>query len=228
MRLLGVDAQTNFDLAEDQIARLDASVINSTNIAQFLTRINLKKYFDKVYPDPRDADAAWLEIWGKVSALFAESNFKEAATCVCGADPTRVFRAYEQDALLRNKHVKIINGRTSQLFRDFGTLGAEEAFRLICLTELLEIRKHAQNAKTPEAWKDYHQRRRAFLVQFGTMRMNAAPLSSEEKLGLKQSKREILALHKITAIQETLSTDDSVPSHPACRMALSERHAAFH
>ncbi len=66
--------------------------------------------------------------------------------------------------MLDGEHLKILNKRKADLFRDFRALGKEEVQRLMSLAYLLELRAYAIARKDDKALALYRRQRSYFLV----------------------------------------------------------------
>ena len=218
----------NWKRAADEATRHGASRIDNTKAFALLNAANLKTYFVGFYgAGSDDIPLAELQVWGFTSERFASGKFEEVVTVVCGADPERAFRAYEQAAILRNPHVKIANKRDIQLFRDFDAIDPYEAFRLFCVTELLELRKYAQKKGTKKAWREYRMRRRFFLEERRDTLKAMLGMSPEAKAEIKRQKHNVLVCHRIQAIETALlSATPSVPQHTTTTLATT--HCGCH
>ncbi len=188
--------RSNWKRAHEQVTRLKAGWLDDTKADKFLRAADLKNYFGGFYGSDTDAVVdAETAVWGYVSERLASGKFREAKTNVCAADPERVFRVYEQPALMRNPHVKKINRYPIQMFRDFTAINPYEAYRLICITELFEARRYAQRKGTKKAWQDYRMRRKCFLEDRHDMLAVISKMPDADRAEIKRQKREALAVY---------------------------------
>lgn len=123
------------------------SRINNTKAAKELNKHNLTAYFTKYYSHTKPhatnkeiddfTNAAYAEVWRGLSELFAKREFRHAATAVCGADRSRVFVKDELPALVNTSHLETINGIDFDAVRRiYKEVSPDEAFRLVCLSEI--------------------------------------------------------------------------------------------
>ena len=188
----------NWQRSKNQAENLGGRRIDDTKIGAFLSKLDLRSYFREFYGANNPAiNEAELKVWGCASTEFMRAKFRLVETAVCGAGPERVFRKYEIDGVVKNRRVRSANNRPMQLFADFYAISPYETYRLFCLTELLEARRHASKENTKATWSDYRERRRFFVlerkfeIQYG-LKIPAA-LRDEIKL----SKKHILTIHSL-------------------------------
>lgn len=152
----GLSLQMAKDIAAAE--GFDVSRINDTEAAKALNLHKLEKYFtpyfEKEFPSATVGEieelqnAAYAEVWGGISELFAKRAFRHAATAVCGASPSRVFIKDELPVLVDTDHLKTINGiRFEAIKRIYNEVSPDEAFKLICLSEINFVysRTHVKN-----------------------------------------------------------------------------------
>ena len=168
---------TNNDIRSSDMAfEYGASRINDTTAGITLNGIKLDPHFrpilEKIYSDPdelRDAvNDAYATVWGGISELFADLDFKTAATAVCGAGQDRVFVKDELPVLVRNPHVRTINEIDMDAVRRmYNEVSPDEAFRLVCLSELSITLRKAQATGVPptEGWTDFFERHFFYSVE---------------------------------------------------------------
>ncbi len=211
----------NWLRSQIQAKRLGGRRLDDTEVGQFLATFDFETYFTDHYGlDRRAKEQAELQVWGCGSEEFMKAKFRELATAVCAADPERVFRKYEIAAVLKNRRVKIINNRPVQLFKDFQKIHPDEAYRLFCLTELLEARRYAQKENTKEAWDDYRERRCLFMLD--RQYAPATKLSPIEFEKIKEQKRVALTAHSMSMLTKSLMAG---PKRAARRPRVtSKRH----
>ena len=161
-----IDYDRNGVRSEELAARLGGSRINDTWIAQQLDKRPLRDYFEKVYaPLVKDfkklndvRQAAYNTVWGGVSTLFAKLPFKEIATAVCGAAKKQVFYRYELSELVANPHIEVCNEIPMEAVRRmYNEVSKDEAFNLVCLSELRMAFRYASGAATRpiHAWQNF-------------------------------------------------------------------------
>jgi len=223
LKRLRYNVRTNWKRAQDQVTRLGASWIDDTATAKFLINTQLRNYFADFYGADTDAIVnAETKVWGFASENFVSGDFKAVATAVCGADTTRVFRKYEQAALLKNPHVEVANGRPIGIFKDFDAVDPYEAFRLFCVTELLEIRGHAQKKNTKKAWQDYRMRRKFFMNERRDT-LKTFSLSADIKAKIKQQKKNILTTYSLAKMGDIVPALATTPV-PTVKIVASGVH----
>ena len=144
-RILFFDLTDNTSLSEMMAGDLDASRVNDTEAAKFLSNQKLNEYFEpqfagicKTRDELRDAlNDAYATVWGGISELFAKRDFRHVATAVCGADRCRVFIRDELHPLIDNKSVETTNGIFhAAVVEMFYRVGQDAAFDLICRSEI--------------------------------------------------------------------------------------------
>jgi|GEM_PF-1619312 len=213
----------------------NASRINDTQAAKFLGAQELDDYFTPVlspkYPDPANLmkalDAAYAEVWGGISELFAEMSFQRAATAVCGAAQNRIFLKDEFPALIGNPHLETINDIDMQAVRDmFRDVGVGEAFNLLCLSELKMAYRHAEtDLKSPiTAWNDYFERLTLYETERGETQKTAAALSPSQE----RRKQEIMAKFNLASLYATSPRSWGGPIIPAPSLSLTVQKPTPH
>jgi hypothetical protein len=157
--------------SEDQANRLSAKRIDDTFMGKNVGKRNLRKYFLASYGgDLAEANKAIVEVWAFLSREFVKTAFNHAATAVCGADETRVFRAHELRVAIYNPFAETINGIPVARIQDAYKAGGEyAAFRKICQGELALARQWVRDAKPGAekiaAMEDYRARRKFFIME---------------------------------------------------------------
>ena len=155
--------------SSDMAFEYGASRINDTTAGITLNGVKFKPHFRdilaKMHSDPDDLDdavnAAYAEVWGGISELFADLDFKTAATAVCGAGQDRVFVKDELPVLVRNPNIQTINEIDMDAVRRmYNEVSPDEAFRLVCLSELSMTLRKAQATGVPptKGWTDFFER----------------------------------------------------------------------
>ncbi len=216
VKRIGAGFLNNWFHSRDQARDLGGKRIGDTETGKFLEAVDLEIYFIDFYGKrKKPRENASFSVWCLASREFMKARFREVATAVCGADPKRVFRKVEVKWLLKNRQVELINKRPIQLFRDFHAIDAYEAFRLFCLTELLESKKHATAVNTPEAWRSYRERRMFFIVERQETIENAPAMTPDEVAEIKQRKLRILTAYSLKSAIAIMSGAVSTPSIPA-------------
>lgn len=159
-----ISSDLNGKRSEELAIRLSGSRINDTWIAKKLSKIYLDDYFRPVYAKfVKDFSkmgsvlkAAYNTVWGGVSTEFAKLPFKEIATAVCGAAKKQVFYRYELPELVANPHIEVCNEIPMDAVRRmYNEVGKDEAFNLVCLSELQMTFRYASGAATRpiHAWQ---------------------------------------------------------------------------
>ncbi len=213
---------SNWHHSKDQARIQDGKRIDDTVTGKFLEAADLEIYFIDFYGSRRKPrEKASFSVWAMASTEFMKSRFHEVATAVCGAAPERVFRKVEVRWLLRNRTVGLINKRPVQLFKDFYAISPYEAFRLFCITELLEAKKYAYSENTPEAWRSYQERRMFFMAERQETIENAAPIAPAELAEIKQRKLRLLTAHSLQTAIAVIR--DSAPSVPASQNNIKSK-----
>ncbi|MCL2469169.1 MAG: hypothetical protein FWF24_02930 [Alphaproteobacteria bacterium] len=183
--------------------RLHASRINDTWIARNLSKEKRANYFQPVYEKlikhPDDSakldevlQAAYNTVWGGVSIEFAKLPFKEIATAVCGAAKKQVFFRYELPVLVQNPHIQACNEIPMDAVRRmYNEVGKDEAYNLICLSELRMAFRYASGfVPSPHlAWKDFVDR----IYFHRDERFHTAPKRSPLTTEQEQRKQQIIA-----------------------------------
>lgn len=208
--------------SEDLASRLDCSRINDTWIAQQLEKKPLLHYFDKVYAplvkDFKKLDAvvraAYNTVWGGVSTEFARLPFKEIATAVCGAAKKQVFYRYELPELVANPHIAVCNEIPMEaVLRLYNEVGKDEAFNLVCLSELRMTFRHASGYATRpiHAWQDFVDRTHFYQGERAATHATRKPLTVDQK----QRKQKIIKEFGLDALFATSPASWGGPVTPA-------------
>jgi hypothetical protein len=220
--------------AAAQAVRSRSTAIEHTEVGRYLGSLDksrsIYRYFDKHYAKRyglgsgeafREADRVMRE----ASREFIRAAFGHVATAVCGAAFDRIFFEVELPAMVENRAIKSVNGIPTDLVREFYRLDPYEAFRLICLAELLEARRYAK-AATPskakrQAKRDYRERLSFFRRERREAMPHTLATPADETLYRKLSKRRILARYNLMADMAAIVGDDPVPVPAPRRMARS-------
>jgi len=216
--------RSNHDRSLSMAIELGASRIDDTQAHLSLGGHNLDDYFTptlaKLYPDPDDfskaLDSAYAEVWGGLSELFAELDFKTVATAVCGAGQDRVFVKDELPILIKNKHIQKINGIDMQAVRDlYNEVSPDEAFKLICLAELkMTFMKAKKATKSPvDVWNDFYERERFYREERKLPRLVIAPPTVEQEA----RRKEIIAKYGLKDLYAKAPSDWGGPVVPRPR-----------
>lgn len=204
----------NWARSQLQAKKFNGRRIDDTKIGKLLAKLDLETYFIDFYgKDLKAIEKAEMEVWGFASKEFMRAQFRTVATAVCGAEEGRVFRKYEIDSVVRNRRVKTANNIPMQLFKDFHSIGEYEVFRLFCLSELLQARRTAQKENTLEAWMDYQERRKFFILERQYEIKNASPIPDVIRDLIRLQKRQALLASAMPKIKRAISG----PSKPAAR-----------
>lgn len=138
------------------------------------------------------------------SEMFINIAHGDVETCVCGADPNKVFCTTEMPALMNNRRITEINGVDIEIFRKVYFSGEpnakRETFLMICEAELSLIHERAMNATGEKAaflMADYETRKQFFDM---------------DKVVTAEEAREE-ALKKMTATKTEI--EGPAPSRPA-------------
>lgn len=218
--IIGGSGRSNHNRSLSMAIEMGASRIDDTQAYLFLDRHELEDYFrpefEKKYPARKLKKAfsvAYAEVWGGLSELFAELNFKTVATAVCGAGQDRVFVKDELPVLIRNKHIQTINGIDMHAVRDlYNEVSPDEAFKLICFAELkMTFMKADKGAKRPiEAWNDFYERERFYREERKLPRLVIAPPTVEQEA----RRKEIIAKYGLEDMYATAPSDWGGPVVP--------------
>lgn len=216
--------KANHGRSLDMAIEMGASRIDDTQAYLSLGGHNLDDYFRPVlaplYPNPKKLDeainAAYAEVWGGLSELFAELDFKTVATAVCGAGQDRVFVKDELPILIKNKHIQKINGIDMHAVRDlYNEVSPDEAFKLICLAELkMTFMKAKKATKSPvDVWNDFYERERFYREERKLPRLVIAPPTVEQEA----RRKEIIAKYGLEDLYATAPSDWGGPVVPRPR-----------
>lgn len=232
--------RVNRTRAIEQAARTHSTMIDHTRVGRFLARIagnkNVYQYFiakyEKVYgPKSKAGSEEADKVMREVSRLFMKTLFGRVATAVCGASVDRIFFSVELPALAMNEKVETINGLPAGMVTEFYRLDPYEAYRLICLAELIEARRYAEAAKSSvdgaAAREDYRERRSLFVHERRDM-IRANALSRADAEQLKLARRRISARYTLLREIATMGsgTADFVP-RPTRSFARGGIHAVM-
>jgi hypothetical protein len=186
----------NHDRAFKQAAWELTKLIDQTKIGEFVEHydqigirefLNVYQYFNhwaKEDPTLTNGDPDWAfkcadRVMRHTSKKFAEAISGDTFTAVCGAGLNKVFFEVELPALVANFKVTSINGVPMDLVRDLYNADPYQAFRLICIAELQEVKQNAQKTGKKEDWDDYKTRRKFFALERTNRRATApAPMAS--------------------------------------------------
>ncbi|MGE0108879.1 MAG: hypothetical protein AB7S81_03830 [Bdellovibrionales bacterium] len=196
--------------SEQMAARLDGSRINDTWIWEKLSAIPLASYFERVYlpllKDPSKIrnvlKGAYNTVWGGISKEFAKLPFREIATAVCGAAKKQVFYRYELPELVANPHIQICNEIPMEAVRRmYNEVGKDEAFNLVCLSELrMTFRYAAGTATRPiRAWQDFVDRTHFYHGERTATASTCAPLTADQE----NRKQQIITDFGLNALYTT-------------------------
>lgn len=223
--------------ARIQARRSHFAMIDHTRVGQYLGKINYSgnvyKYFAKKYArrygdDSEEAFAEADKVMRVASREFMKASFGHVATAVCGAATDRIFYEVELPAMVENKAIETINGLPAELVRDFCRLDLYEAFRLICLAELLEARRYAKVAKPSrlkqQAKRDYRERL-GFFVRERRTTSHRPRATADEAAHLKLAKKRIVARYKI--MEDMSAIIDVEPLLPPAAMPMRRAHAGM-
>lgn len=118
------------------------------------------KFYGKTLSPPdlkRKINNAIDQAGAFVSIRYIEASFGECVSCVCGAGLNRMSRLIENRALVSNQDIEIINSFPRQPYLEFYNINRDEAFQLICWTELLRAKKAFELAPSAEKQRTYAQ-----------------------------------------------------------------------
>lgn len=149
------------------------------------------------------------------SREFIKASYGFAATAVCGAAIDRVFFEVELPAIVDNTRIEDVNGIPAQMIRDFYAVHPYEAFRLICISELLEIRKHAVKSGALEDIQDYKERRKFFTLERQDTAKYLPAVSKAMKADMKLRKRQILTTYSLATHSAIIGGATPKPAIPA-------------
>jgi len=185
----------NWQLSEKEAERLKAHRIDDSPLFLFLMSKDFEKDFSKflgIDSDSEDFEHALKKVWHFTSAHFASKKFKKAATLVCGAEKKSSFYAAEMFGILDNPCVEVINEKPASLFLAFRPLGKDEVNRLMCVTALMEMRKHAKASNDNKAWDNYKRQRKYFILSRQAEKRTFSKQPKDVKKAFRQSRKEIL------------------------------------
>jgi hypothetical protein len=221
--------------ARAQAARTRAALIEHTRIGRYLGTVgrpgNIYRYFDERYAErfgPRSKQAFRQadRVMRETSREFIKAAFGNVATAVCGAAADRIFFEVELPAMVANDAIEAINGLPAGLVRDFYRIDPYEAFRVICIAELLEARRYAAVMKSPKSRRDtrrdYRERRRFFIIERRATLERGADVPANDAAGaqIKRTKRRLLARYRIMAdMAAMIAADPPPPAAPVRRIA---------
>jgi hypothetical protein len=232
---IGRDPLSNNDRSLAMAIEVSASRITDTQAAVFLDGQNLDDYFRPtlapLYSNPRKLtgalNAAYAIVWGGISELFAELDFKRVATAVCGAGPDRVFVKDELPALVKNAHVEVINDIDMSAVRKmFNEVSADEAFKLVCLSELKMVQRKAEADTIDPAkrWQDFSDRRYFFELERKDTKSTTAPLTPEQE----QFKQDIVTQFGLADLCTTLPSTWGGPLVPKPVVGTTPQRLTLH
>ena len=184
--------------SKEQAHRLGGSRVNDTWIADKLITIDLFRYFEQVYKPLACTtklgdvlQGTYNTVWGGVSAEFAKLPFNEIATAVCGAGKKQVFYRYELPQLVSNTHIDACNEIPMESVRSmYNHVSKDEAFNLICLSELQMAFRYAYTTNTApvHAWHDFVERVNFYNTERNVTASTKKPLTNIQE----QQKQQII------------------------------------
>lgn len=212
----GLSAQMLDDIKKSE--KVSGSRINDTEAAHALERHALNAYFQDYlesnnphidFRDPLNAeliealrDEIYAEVWGGISELFVQRDFRHAASAVCGADAERVFVRDELPTLVKTDHLKTINGiRCEAVKRVYNEVSPDEAFRLVCLSEINFVLSRSVISKqgASAVMSDANKRIEYYNFERDETYKAVGDLSGEQKSKLS----DIISEFKLNALYET-------------------------
>ncbi|MDE1900260.1 MAG: hypothetical protein KGI37_01275 [Alphaproteobacteria bacterium] len=195
-----IDETPNWKTAANEAKRLGAGRLDDTNLFSYLMSAAFEADLAAAIGSTDIKDTK-KQIWDSVSDKLAHTNFREAATLVCGADEASSFVQKEMLGMLDGTHLEILNKRPANLFRDFKALGADEVQRLMSATYLLELKAYAKANKDVEAVK-FYKRQRAFFLAWRVDKRTALKAQPQDaRMAFRQTRKEILVRHNGSAKQ---------------------------
>ncbi len=187
----------NWSIAAEEATRLKANRIDDTKIFVFLISDELKALLiERGFLSEIEVNLVSKYIWDYVSYKFSRTSFKKAAMLVCGASKESSFYVAEMLGILDNPCVEVINEKPADLFRAFRELGKDEINRLMAMTCLLEMRKHAGASNDNEAWDNYKRQRKYFILYRQEEKRAFAKQPKDVKKDFRQTRKEILTCFK--------------------------------
>jgi hypothetical protein len=208
--VIGFCSPSNNPRSEEMADRLHATRINDTWIFKFLDGRDLAGYFRRVYAPlikkpvklEQALEACYVTVWGGLSTLFAGLPFREVATAVCGAGRDRVFLRYELPSLVQNPHIEVCNEIPMEAVRRmYNEVGKDEAFNLVCLSELrMTFRYASKGATSPtHAWQDFVDRTHFYQGERTATSPTRKPLTADQE----RRKQQIIADFGLGALYAT-------------------------
>jgi hypothetical protein len=183
----------NWELAAREAVRLKASRIDDTSLFAYLRSFAFIEDLGALV-DKASFDEAKKMVWDYVSLKFSQTgNFVAASTLICGADKKSSFRAAELMGMLENPAIEIVNERPVKLFQDFRALGANEVFRLACMTKLIELRARAKASNDNDDKALYENQRDFFLAWREGEKAAFKTLPKAERLAFRKERGGILS-----------------------------------
>lgn len=223
LKIIVDSGESNHGRSLNMAIEMGASCIDNTQAYLSLNGHALADYFkpefEKKYSGRKLKDAfnaAYAEVWGGLSELFADLDFKIVATAVCGAGQDRVFVKDEFPVLVKNKHIETINDIDMQAVRDlYNEVSPDEAFKLICLAELkMTFMKAKYGAKRPlDSWNDFFERESFYREERRLPRLVIASPTVEQET----SRKGIIAKYGLEDLYAKAPSDWGGPVVPRPR-----------
>lgn len=183
----------NWRLAADEALKLKASRIDDTSLFSYLQSFAFVEDLGKLV-DKASFDEAKKMVWDYVSLRFSQTGpFVAASTLVCGADQNSSFRVSELLGMLENPKLESINNRPTPFFQAFVPLGANEVFRLACMTKLIELRARSKASNDNDDKAFYKDQRDNFLAWRVDEKAVFKKLPKAERLAFRRERRALLA-----------------------------------
>ncbi len=148
------------------------------------------------------------------SQRFAEAIEGDTFTTVCGAGLNKVFYEVELPAIIANKKVTSINDLSMDMVREIYAVDKYEAFRVICLAELKEVREHAQKTGDAKDWADYKARRKFFTLERKYLHRDFGHTTP----AIKKAVMNIITTYRMQKLQAEIVENDP-PSRPVASPA---------
>lgn len=160
---------SNFGRSSRQAKRLKAMRLEDARVGGALDALAIYTFFqDAYFPDCKLGEAEADKVWKYLSRKFAASLSGKVVTNVCGADPSRVFFSDELPELVQNNKIVTINNVPWKKIKDayfsHPITGPQEAYKIICRSEIRLAWDRAKKETTSEAVEDFYYCRAYYRV----------------------------------------------------------------
>lgn len=185
----------NWKLAAAEATRIGAGRIDDTKLSGYLMSPDFETELTGFVGDFFFKEAKKY-VWDYVSERFAQTPVRKASTLVCGAGEESSFRVKELLGMLENPALEVVNERPVKLFQDFRALGANEVFRLACMTKLIELRARAKASNDNDDKALYENQRDFFLAWREGEKAAFKTLPKAKRLAFRKERGGILSRHQ--------------------------------